>query len=195
MIGSVGDHLVPYLSGLTAAGAWTFLGSRFAPLDAQATLRVLREFCLLRLTSAEPVALDAFELKYYNIVARIDQLKVDVSTICLAHLLSALPPSLDSRNTYMSAHYRKVLPSVTTIFGLVMEEILQSHQVLTASRSTTGLATQALTPSCPKPVQPQALRLQDLALLPRATLEPGVPQAARRRHCSRRRLCVFGGHT
>ncbi len=90
IIGSVGGHLVPYLSGHSAASAWSFLGSRFAPTDAQATLRVLRNFWPLRLTAADPAALDAFELEYYGIVSCIDQLKIDVSTLCSAHLLSAL---------------------------------------------------------------------------------------------------------
>jgi hypothetical protein len=105
IIGSVGDHLFPYFSGHSAASAWSFLASRFAPTDTQATLCVLRNFWPLRLTSAKPAAMDTFKLEYYGIVSQIDQLKIDVSTLCLAHLLSALPPLLDSLNTYISAHY------------------------------------------------------------------------------------------
>ncbi len=102
-------EIVPYFSEHFVASAWSFLASRSALTDTQATLRVLRDFWPLCLTAANPAALDTFELEYYGIVLCIDQLKIDVSTLCSTHLLSALPPSLDSLNTWISAYYRHFL--------------------------------------------------------------------------------------
>ncbi len=114
----------------------------------------MREFWPLRLTSAEPAALDAFELEYHGIVARIDQLKVDVKTLCSAHLLLALPPSLDGLNTYISAQFRDELPSVSTIFELVRDEVSRAQPAAGAGRNAHGLAAQAPPPRPPFPPFP-----------------------------------------
>ncbi len=72
----------------------------------------------------EPAALIRLKLKHHGIFSCINQLKIDVSTLCLAHLLSALAPSL---NIYIPAHYRDVLPAASFIFGLLRDKIVRSN--------------------------------------------------------------------
>lgn len=166
---------------------WSLFAAGFASRDAQAILRVLRNLRPLRLNSTKSTPLHAFEMKYHCNVLWIDQLRIDVSTLCLADLLLALPPLM------ILALYCDVPLPVSLVFGLDRNKIARPQPRLITADSASGLVTQSSAPAClkviynPGPLPPGLCRQRVLPLL--LPLPP--PQlrlrALQRRCLSRRR--------
>jgi hypothetical protein len=111
------ERLDSYPSLHSLAQAWLFFASRFASTSARTTLRIMRYLWPLRLASAKPTAFDALKLDSCGIVAWANLLEVNISTIFLCHLLSALPSLTDLSNTYLLTHFSEMIPLMSTSYS------------------------------------------------------------------------------
>ncbi len=139
---SINTDLVSLLDQCTtAAEAWTTLEQRFAPKDAQATLRVIKGFFPLHFAGGDLTSLDKSQQQYLAAVKELKALTIDLDTLCSAHLLCALPPSLGALETIISVKNPKKLPPVHEIFSLVRNEL--SRAASSGKDTAVGLVAAA----------------------------------------------------
>ncbi|GAA5838230.1 hypothetical protein JCM11251_003432 [Rhodosporidiobolus azoricus] len=141
---------------------WTALAAAFRRTDAQGSLRLLTRFWSLSLPTASAEAFDTFLKEYKATLASLKAAKVDLKVIYSSHLLSALPPSLNSLQTTLA---------VTNQGGLPKTELFSRPS---ATRSSTPRPPPTASPSLPPPLA------RRLPLAPPARLITGCAPALAR---------------
>ncbi|GAA5920454.1 hypothetical protein JCM5296_001736, partial [Sporobolomyces johnsonii] len=81
---------------------WVAFREAFAPTDAQGALRLLRCFWRVSLPAATPEAFDCFSKEFTEVLSALKAADVDLTMVYSSHLLTALPPALDSLQTTIS---------------------------------------------------------------------------------------------